>query len=97
MTPIAYGLGLGFDPPVLSTELPRTAASERLETGMVLAVTTYVWQQGIGALFQRDAVLVDDRLPVMDSLRRDLLGDGRAHRLTSASGQSAKLRCEIHS
>ncbi|BBZ26293.1 peptidase M24 [Mycolicibacterium madagascariense] len=61
VTPIAYGLGLGFDPPVLSTELPRTAASERLETGMVLAVTTYVWQQGIGALFQRDAVLVDDR------------------------------------
>lgn len=30
---------------------------------MVLAVTNYVWQAGIGAVFRRDAVLVDDDGP----------------------------------
>ena len=44
--PIARGLGLGFDPPVVSQHLPATAAGERLEAGMVLAVTGYVWQEG---------------------------------------------------
>ena len=43
--PIARGLGLGFDPPVVSQHLPATAAEERLEAGMVLAVTGYVWHQ----------------------------------------------------
>lgn len=55
-TPVAHGLGLGFDPPVLSPDLPRTAAAERLDAGMVLAVTNYVWQEGIGAVYRRDAV-----------------------------------------
>jgi Xaa-Pro dipeptidase len=56
--PIARGLGLGFDPPVVSQHLPATAAGERLEPGMVLAVTGYVWQSGIGAVFGREAVLI---------------------------------------
>jgi Xaa-Pro dipeptidase len=56
--PIARGLGLGFDPPVVSQHLPATAAEERLEPGMVLAVTGYVWQSGIGAVFGREAVLI---------------------------------------
>ena len=56
--PIARGLGLGFDPPVVSQHLPATAAGERLEAGMVLAVTGYVWQQGVGAVFGREAVLI---------------------------------------
>ncbi len=56
--PVARGLGMGFDPPVVSKHLPRTAAGERLEPGMVLAVTGYVWEQGIGAVFGREAVLV---------------------------------------
>ena len=56
--PVARGLGMGFDPPVVSTRLPRTAADERLEAGMVLAVTGYVWEQGIGAVFGREAVLI---------------------------------------
>jgi Xaa-Pro aminopeptidase len=63
VTPIAHGLGLGFDPPVLSPALPRTAAAEHLDSGMVLAVTNYVWQQGIGAVFRRDAVCIDDDGP----------------------------------
>ncbi|RUP04435.1 MAG: aminopeptidase P family protein [Mycobacterium sp.] len=56
--PVARGLGMGFDPPVISARLPRTAAQERLEPGMVLAVTGYVWEQGVGAVFGREAVLV---------------------------------------
>lgn len=56
--PVARGLGMGFDPPVISKHLPATAAGERLEPGMVLAVTGYVWEQGIGAVFGREAVLI---------------------------------------
>jgi Xaa-Pro aminopeptidase len=56
--PIARGLGLGFDPPVVSQHLPTTAAEERLAPGMVLAVTGYVWQEGVGAVFGREAVLI---------------------------------------
>ncbi|WP_156297232.1 M24 family metallopeptidase [Mycobacterium paragordonae] len=56
--PVARGLGMGFDPPVISARMPRTAAQERLEPGMVLAVTGYVWEQGVGAVFGREAVLI---------------------------------------
>ncbi len=58
--PVAHGLGLGFDPPVVSPQLPATAAAERLDPGMVLAVTGYVWEKGVGAVFRRDAVLIND-------------------------------------
>ncbi|MGV0745979.1 M24 family metallopeptidase [Mycolicibacterium sp. XJ870] len=56
--PVAHGLGLGFDPPVVSPDLPQTSAAERLDPGTVLAVTAYVWEGGIGAVFRRDAVLI---------------------------------------
>lgn len=56
--PVARGLGLGFDPPVVTGALPRTARDERLEAGMVLALTGYVWEAGTGAAFRRDTVLV---------------------------------------
>jgi Xaa-Pro aminopeptidase len=58
--PVARGLGMGFDPPVVSPQLRATADAERLEPGMVLAVTGYVWQTGVGAVFGRDAVLITD-------------------------------------
>jgi Xaa-Pro dipeptidase len=61
--PVAHGLGLGFDTPVVSPQLPDTAAAERLEAGMVLAVTAHVWEQGVGAVFSRDAVLITDDGP----------------------------------
>lgn len=56
--PVARGLGMGFDPPVVSKHLPATAADERLEPGMVLAVTGYVWEEGVGAVLGREAVLI---------------------------------------
>jgi Xaa-Pro dipeptidase len=61
--PVAHGLGLGFDPPVVSPQLPATAAAERLDPGMVLAVTGYVWESGVGAVFGREAVLITDDGP----------------------------------
>lgn len=56
--PVARGLGLGFDPPVVTAGLPATAAQERLDPGMVLAVTGYVWEAGVGAVFGREAMLI---------------------------------------
>ena len=61
--PVAHGLGLGFDPPVISPDLPQTSAAERLDPGTVLAVTAYVWEAGVGAVFSRDAVLITDDGP----------------------------------
>lgn len=59
--PIAHGLGLGFDPPVVSETLVAAGEHDQLDAGMVLAITGYVWQQGIGAVFRRDTVLITDR------------------------------------
>jgi Xaa-Pro aminopeptidase len=61
--PVAHGLGLGFDPPVVTPRLRATAAEEILEPGMVLAVTGYVWQDGVGAVFGREAVLITEDVP----------------------------------
>jgi Xaa-Pro aminopeptidase len=58
--PIAHGLGLGFDPPVVSETLLAAGERDQLEAGMVLAITGYVWQQGIGAVFRRDTVHITE-------------------------------------
>ena len=42
----------------MTPQLRATAAEEILEPGMVLAVTGYVWEEGVGAVFGREAVLV---------------------------------------
>jgi Xaa-Pro dipeptidase len=64
--PIAHGLGLGFDPPVVSETLLGAGETDQLDPGMVLAVTGYVWQQGIGAVFRRDTVhITDDGVDVL--------------------------------
>jgi Xaa-Pro dipeptidase len=58
--PVAHGLGLGFDPPVVSEILSAAGEHERLDAGMVLAITGYVWQEGIGAVFRRDTVHITE-------------------------------------
>jgi Xaa-Pro dipeptidase len=58
--PIAHGLGLGFDPPVVSETLWAAGEHDQLEAGMVLAITGYVWQQGTGAVLRRDTVHITD-------------------------------------
>ena len=37
-----------------------SAYDECLESGMVIAVTGYVWQEGVGGVLRRDTVLVTD-------------------------------------
>ena len=37
--PVARGLGLGFDLPLVTRALPRTAGEQYVEAGMVLALT----------------------------------------------------------
>lgn len=54
--PIARGLGLGFDLPLVTHALPRTAAEGRLEVGMVFALTAFVWQRGAGAVYSTEPV-----------------------------------------
>lgn len=54
--PIAHGLGLGFDPPVVSQALVAAGEDDHLEAGMVLAISGYVWHAGIGTVFRRDTV-----------------------------------------
>jgi Xaa-Pro aminopeptidase len=58
VVPVAHGLGVGFDSPVVSPQLAATAAGEKLEPGMVLAITGYVFEPGVGAVFRRDSVLI---------------------------------------
>ena len=60
VVPVAHGLGAGFDSPVVSPQLAATAAAERQEQGMVLAVTGYVFESGVGAVFRRDVVLITE-------------------------------------
>ena len=61
--PIARGLGNGNDVPLVTASLPATAAGLRLEAGMVLAVTAYVWAEGIGGLYGKAPVLLTDSGP----------------------------------
>jgi Xaa-Pro dipeptidase len=58
--PVAHGLGLGFDPPVVSEMLWTAGEHDHLEVGMVLAITGYVWERGLGAVFRRDTVHIAD-------------------------------------
>ena len=56
--PVARGLGLGFDDPVIVRDLPETAANERLEPGVVLAVTA-----AVDGVIATEVVLVADDGP----------------------------------
>jgi Xaa-Pro dipeptidase len=57
-TPVARGLGLGFDLPLVTHTLPHTAAEQHLEVGMVLALTASVWQEGAGAVYGQEPLVI---------------------------------------
>lgn len=61
--PVARGLGLGYDLPVVTHGLPDSAAGQRLKPGMVLVLTAFVWEEGIGAAYGAEPVLVTDAGP----------------------------------
>jgi Xaa-Pro aminopeptidase len=58
--PVARGLGLGNDLPLVTHGLPGLAAEQVLEPGMVLSLTAHVWQPGIGALSIHEPLLITD-------------------------------------
>ncbi|HEY2214739.1 MAG TPA: M24 family metallopeptidase [Acidimicrobiales bacterium] len=62
--PVASGLGLGFDVPVISAHLPKTAAAEQFEPGMVLAVTAQV-DDGERGILRKEIVHIEATGPVL--------------------------------
>lgn len=56
--PIGRGLGLGFDDPVVTGALPRTAAREMLAPGVVLVVTAYVTDDAVGSVIIHEPILI---------------------------------------
>ena len=56
--PVARGLGLGFDLPLVTHALPGTAGDQHVEEGMVLALSAYVWKEGVGALYGQEPVVI---------------------------------------
>jgi Xaa-Pro dipeptidase len=63
--PVARGLGHGNDLPLVTHALPRTTAGQTLEAGMVLALTGFVWQEGTGAVYGQEPVLITDAGPTL--------------------------------
>ena len=61
--PVARGLGLGFDLPLVTHALPRLAAEQQVEAGMVFTLTGYVWREGLGALFGQEPILIAETGP----------------------------------
>jgi Xaa-Pro aminopeptidase len=61
--PVARGLGLGYDLPLVTHSLPRTAAEQRLMAGMTFALAAYVWEDGAGGVLQLEPVAVTDDGP----------------------------------
>jgi Xaa-Pro aminopeptidase len=61
--PVARGLGLGNDLPFVTGALRRTAAEQTLAAGTVLAVTAYVWEEGVGAIYGQEPVVITDDGP----------------------------------
>jgi Xaa-Pro aminopeptidase len=63
--PVVRGLGLGNDLPLITPALPRTAADQRIEAGMVVALTAYVWQEGVGAIYGQEPIAITDSGPAL--------------------------------
>jgi Xaa-Pro dipeptidase len=61
--PVARGLGLGFDLPLVTRSLPLTAREQHVEAGMVFALIGYVWKEGVGALYVQEPIVVTDAGP----------------------------------
>jgi Xaa-Pro dipeptidase len=53
--PLAHGVGLGMEPPIVTADAGSAAV---LAAGMVLAVTSWVAEPGVGGFLEREVVLV---------------------------------------
>jgi Xaa-Pro dipeptidase len=57
--PIANGVGMGWEPPLIGTALGAQADSRAiLEPGMVMTVQGYVWEAGIGGYLGKETVAI---------------------------------------
>ena len=56
VAPVARGLGLGFDDPVIVRDLPTTASTETLDPGVVLVVTACVFDDAVGSVVTHEAI-----------------------------------------
>ena len=61
--PLAYGVGLGVEHPIVGGAGTPDPADERLRAGMVLAIQGYVWEEGVGGYLGAETVLVTDDGP----------------------------------
>jgi Xaa-Pro aminopeptidase len=61
--PVARGLGLGLDEPVVLRDLPATAAAGRLDPGTVVLVTGRVADGDVGEVIGSEAVLITSTGP----------------------------------
>jgi Xaa-Pro dipeptidase len=64
-TPVARGIGLGFDDPVIVRDLPETAAAETLDPGVVLVVTGVVTDDAVGSVVTHEVILITPEGPEM--------------------------------
>lgn len=65
--PIACGLGLGLDLPVVVRDLASSSSAERLEPGVVLALTTVVGTDTASIVGQDVVVITDDGADVLST------------------------------
>lgn len=63
--PVARGLGLGFDLPIVAADLPASPGADPFQPGVVLALTSFVWERGRGAAMTIDPVHVTDDGPAL--------------------------------
>jgi Xaa-Pro aminopeptidase len=57
--PIANGVGMGWEPPLIGTAMGAQADSRAiLEAGMVLTVQGYVWEAGVGGYLGKETVAI---------------------------------------
>lgn len=57
--PIANGVGMGWEPPIIGTALGAEADSRTaFEPGMVLTVQAYVWERGVGGYLAKETVAI---------------------------------------
>ena len=59
--PIANGIGMGWEPPLIGTAMGAEADSRAiLEPGMVLTIQAYVWEPGVGGYLGKETVTITD-------------------------------------
>jgi Xaa-Pro aminopeptidase len=61
--PLAYGVGLGVERPVVGPRPDNLDGDWQLTPGMVLAVQGYMWERGTGGFLGRETVLITEDGP----------------------------------